>query len=113
MPVRVKAFVPEGDAVQVRITHESHAMDKRVVFTSNSPQWFVDIAMRNMRDGTLRNWGSIAVEDYSKLAEFQGQKARYQRAYSGDWLIRSSNGNIICVNADLFDHFYDRVEVPQ
>lgn len=113
MPIKVKAFVPEGDAVQVQITREPLAMCNRVAFHQNSPQWFVDLAMRNMQDGTLDCWNGLMVEDPKSMVVSFGHKPRRQIAYSGDWLIRSADGNVLCLPPETFDMIYDRVEQPQ
>lgn len=111
MPIKVKAFVPEGDAVQVHIA-KVHGVSNRVELNSKSPQWFVDIAMRNMQDGTLYQWNGLAVEDPKSMVVSFGHKPRRQIAYSGDWLIRSADGNVLCLPPETFDMIYDRVEQP-
>lgn len=99
MSVQVKAFVPQGEAVQV--IFEGPHPSARILVPKNAPAWFIDWVMQARQNGDVERFGFIPLPGARDNHWMTG-------VISGWWLVRGVDGQLIGIPPEQFDWFYQR-----
>lgn len=99
MTVKVKANVPEGEAVQVHFGRREGM--NRIEVPNNAPQWFRQWVVDVYKCGYLESLAFIPLPGPMQNHYMSG-------IVSGWWLIRGSDGSMIAMPPEEFDWVYKR-----
>lgn len=102
--LKVKAYIPEGEAVQVQFDSAS----RMVKVPNNAPTWYRKLVEDNYREGDVFRSGYLSLTT-ANMSYTMGSEPREGFARSGDWVIRAESGRIIALHPEVFVEIYDRV----
>lgn len=100
MTVKVKANVPEGEAVQVRFEFKENG-HRRIEVPNNAPHWFLEWVADVYKTGYLECQSFIPLPGPRDNHYMSG-------IISGWWLVRSEDGQLIGLPPSQFDWIYKR-----
>lgn len=101
MTVKVKANVPEGEAVQVHFGRRGGDGMNRIEVPNSAPHWFREWVADVYKCGYLESLPFIPLPGPMQNHYMSG-------LVSGWWLVRSEDGQLIGIPPDQFDCFYKR-----
>lgn len=99
MAITVKAFVPQGEAVQVHF--EDFHGSKRIRVPHSAPAWFRNWVFEAMKSDAINRYGFVPLPGAQGNHWMTG-------IVSGWWLIRGSDGQLIGIPPEQFEWFYQR-----
>lgn len=105
MATKVKAIIPEGEAVQLQFEMIGNVM-LRIKLPKNAPTWFLNWAHEADKLGEYPRFG------YIRMAGPRGNHWM-TGATAGSWIIRGSDGQIMAIPPEHFEWFYNRTEEDQ
>lgn len=100
MTVKVKANVPEGEAVQVLFSFREYG-NMRIEVPKSAPHWFREWVADVYKNGYL---------EFQSFIPLPGPPDNHLMSgiVSGWWLVRSEDGQLIGIPPAQFDWFYKR-----
>lgn len=105
MTTKVKAIIPEGEAVQLQFETFGGGM-LRIAMPRNSPTWFKNWAFEAMKQGGYERFGYIPMNGPRGNHFMTG-------ATAGSWIIRGNDGQIMALEPEVFSWIYNRIEEDQ
>lgn len=100
MTIRVNAFIPDGEAVQVQFEYVEPC-SHRIRIPNSAPAWFRNWAFEAMKSDAINQYGYVPLSG-------PGAHPWRTGVCSGEWLIRGNNGQLIAVPDELFEILYVR-----
>lgn len=102
---KVKAIIPEGEAVQLQFENPPGFPVGlfRIKTPVNAPEWYLHWAADTMRQGCYERLGFIPLYGRSDNHWMTGAK-------EGDWIIRGNDGQIMALPPTEFSWFYEGAE---
>lgn len=105
MVTKVKAIIPEGEAVQLQFELIGNTM-LRIKVPLNAPAWFRNWAHEADKDGEYPRYG------YIRMAGPQGNHWM-TGVTAGCWIIRGNDGKLMGMQPEHFEWFYNRTKEDQ
>jgi len=104
MATKVKAIIPEGEAVQLQI--DMHHSIPRIHVPAKAPTWFRNWVYEAEKEGYYFRFGYVPL---------QGPRGNHWMtgATAGSWIIRGNDGQIMAIPPEHFEWFYNRTEEDQ
>lgn len=101
MATKVKAIIPEGEAVQLQI--DSCSVVPRIHVPANAPTWFRNWVYEAEKEGSYFRFGYIPMNGPRGNHFMTG-------ATAGSWIIRGNDGQIMALEPEVFTWIYNRIE---